>query len=104
MVDDGLVTSLNADVPARLYRIGLAKPSGCPAAWLARAMIPAISGLDRLVPPRRYSEYFTEPSGNVWVSPIRYPAFGSASAEMSGTARPVRPCAVNTPAGTTPCW
>jgi hypothetical protein len=34
-------------------------------------MMPAISGLDRLVPPMRYSEYFAVPSGNVCVKPIR---------------------------------
>jgi hypothetical protein len=34
-------------------------------------MIPAIKGLDRLVPPIRYSEYLTLPSGKVCVSPIR---------------------------------
>src|SRR6185437_4432245 len=89
-VDDGLVTSLNADVPARLYSSGLMNPSECPAAWLASAMMPATSGEARLVPPMRYSLYFAEPSGNVWVSPIRYPVLGSATAEMSGTARPVR--------------
>src|SRR5260221_10049470 len=65
-------------------------------------MIPAMIGLDRLVPPMRYSEYLTVPSGNVWVSPIRYPVLGSAKAAISGTAPPVRPRAPNTEAGTTP--
>src|SRR6266581_5173282 len=34
---------------------GLANPWGSPAAWSFRAMIPAMIGDDRLVPPMRYS-------------------------------------------------
>src|SRR5258708_28207377 len=67
-------------------------------------MMPAMMGDDRLVPPMRYSEYLTVPSGNVWVSPIRYPVLGSAKAAISGTARPLRPCAVKTRPGPTPTW
>src|SRR5436309_16023029 len=67
-------------------------------------MIPATSGDDKLVPPMRYSEYSTAPLGKVCVSPIKYPVLGWPTAHMSGTARPVRPCAWKTELGTTPSW
>src|SRR5439155_15546052 len=101
MVEAGLVISVTAEVRLRRYSSGLAKPCGRPAAWSASAMMPAITGEDRLVPPIRYSSYSTSPLGNVCVSPTRYPVLGSPSAAMSGTARPVRPCAANTDGGTT---
>jgi hypothetical protein len=50
--------------------------------------MPAMIGLATLVPPMRYSPYFTEPSGKVWLSPTRSPVLGSAMAAISGTARP----------------
>src|SRR6266508_5652111 len=59
------------------------------------------------MPPRRYSLYFTEPSGNVCVWPTRYPVFGSPNADTSGTARILAgrvPFAVAIKLGTTPAW
>ena len=50
-------------------------------------MTPANSGQDRLVPPMRYSLYFTVPSGNVWLWPTRNPVLGSPTIATSGTAR-----------------
>src|SRR3954452_2608761 len=67
--------------------------------------MPANSGLASEVPPMRYSEYFADPSGKVWVSPTRMPVFGSPRAATSGSARP--PDAeyrFAMDAGTTPRW
>src|SRR5882757_6406185 len=39
------------------------------------------------VPPMRYSLYWIEPSGKVWLCPTRKPVCGSPTAETSGTTR-----------------
>ncbi len=97
--------SWKALLPFSLYRVGFKKPSEPPATWSAMALAPANSGLDRLVPPIRYSLYFTDPSGKLWLCPTRKPVLGSATMATSGTARPgLVPKYWEMLAGTTPFW
>lgn len=65
-----------------------------------------ITGAASEVPPIRYSLYFCDPFGNVWVWPIRKPVFGSATAAMSGSTRclTLPPLARASESGTTPRW
>src|SRR5215475_5337680 len=83
---------------------GFAKPITCPAFCWTSAIMPAINGDASLVPPIRYSPYFTTPPPNVWVWPTSMPVVGSPSAAMSGTTRAGAPLRFAIEPGTTFAW
>jgi len=73
--------------PASRVAIGLCPEYDRRVGDSLAVMFDQLGGLERLVPPMRYSLYFALPSGNVWVCPTSMPVFGSPIADTSGMAR-----------------